>query len=187
MGLTCPTVLRKHGQGCACALRLVLNRAGGASTNTNIQSNLGGGNHGDLGLILSDASYASYAIVAPAEPYMVPANPGTIPVFPDGSTGPQIAAIERIHRVEMYKFNRYKNVESALKCFLLASVEDNFVRALHQQHIGYANCTTRALLEHMFTSYGRVHADNLVANTKLMQLSWDPNTPFESLAKQIED
>jgi hypothetical protein len=66
-------------------------------------------------------------------------------------------------------------------------VEDNFVRALHQQHIGYANCTTRALLEHMCTSYGRVHADNLVANTKLMQSSWDPNTPFESLAKQIED
>jgi hypothetical protein len=44
----------------------------------------------------------------------------------------------------------YKNVEPALKRFLIHSVDDIFIRALHQQHIGYANCTTRELLKHMF-------------------------------------
>jgi hypothetical protein len=79
------------------------------SNAANIQSNLGGGNLGDLGLILSDVAYA---IVAPTDPYVRPVNPGTIPVFPDGSTGPQIAAIERVHRVAMYKFTRYKKLKA---------------------------------------------------------------------------
>jgi hypothetical protein len=154
------------------------------SNAANLQSNLGGGNHGDLGLILSDAAYA---FAAPGTPYIRPANPGQLPTFPGTPTGPQIAAIERLHRVELFEFNRYKNVEAALKRFLIHSVDDIFIHALHQQHIGYANRTTRELLEHMFLSYGRVHPDDLVANTKRMQAPWDPNTPFEQLAKQIDD
>ena len=149
-----------------------------------IQSNLGGGHHSDLGLILSNTAYA---LAAPGHPYTRPSNPGQLPQFPGTPTGPQIAAIERLHRVELYEFNRYKNVESALKRFLIHSVDDIFIHALHQQHIGYANRTTRELLEHMFKSYGRVHADDFVANTKRMQAPWDPNTPFEQLAKQIDD
>jgi hypothetical protein len=155
------------------------------SNAANLQSNLGGGNHGDLGLILSDLAYA---IIAPGTPYVRPANPGQIPNFPDnGGTAAQIAAIERVHRVECFEFNRYKNVEAALKRFLLHSIDDIYVHALYQLHVGYANRTTRELLDHLFTSYGRVHPDDLVANTKAMQKPWDPNTPFEILAKQIDD
>lgn len=154
------------------------------SNAANIQSNLGGGAHGDLGLILSDAAYV---FVAPGFAYIRPDNPGQLPIFPDGATGPQIAAVERLHRVEMYEFNRYKNVESALKRFIIHSVDDIFIHALHQQHIGYANRTTRELLDHMFNLYGRVHPDDLVTNTKRMQEPWDPNTPFEQLAKKIDD
>ena len=150
----------------------------------NIQSNLGGGNHGDLGLILSTAAYA---LAAPGNPYIRPTNPGALPQFEDTATGPQILAIERLHRVNLFESNRYKNVESALKRFLIHSVDDIFIHALHQQHIGYANRTTQELLDHMFRSYGRVHPDDLVANTKRMQISWDPNTPFEQMAKQIDD
>ena len=154
------------------------------SNAANIQSNLGGGNHGDLGLILSDAAYA---LAAPGTPYHRPTNPGPLPNLPGTATGPQIAAIERLHKVELFEFNRYKKIEAALKRFLIHSVEDIFIHALHQQHIGYANRTTRELLEHMFRSYGRVHPHDLVANTKRMQAPWDPNTPFEQLAKQIDD
>jgi hypothetical protein len=78
-------------------------------------------------------------------------------------------------------------VESALKRFLIQSIDDIFIHALHQQHISYANRTTQELLDHMFTSYGCIHPDNLVANNKRMQEPWDPNTPFENLAKQIDD
>jgi hypothetical protein len=154
------------------------------SNAANIQSNLGGGNHGDLGLILSEEAYA---LAAPGTPYTRPSNPGQLPQFPGAPTGPQIAAIERLHQVQLFEFNRYKNVESALKRFLIHSVDDIFIHALHQQHIGYANRTTQELLDHMFASYGRVHPDDLVANTKRMQSPWDPNTPFEQLAKQIDD
>jgi hypothetical protein len=144
------------------------------SNAANLQSNVGGGNHGDLGLILSNAAYA---IVAPTTPYVRSVNPGPLPIFPNGGgTAAQIAAIERVHCVEFFEFNRYKNVEAALKRFLLHSIDDIYVHALYQLHIGYANCTTRELLDHLFASYGRVHPDDLVANTKTMQKPWDPPT-----------
>jgi hypothetical protein len=150
----------------------------------NIQSNLGGGTHGDLGLILSDAAYALFA---PGTPYIWPANLGQLPIFPAGATGPQISAIKQFHCVQLFEFNRCTNVELALERFLIQSIDNIFIHALHQQHIGYANWTTRELLDHMFNSYGRVHPDNLVTNTKQMQEPWDPNTPFENLAKQIDN
>ena len=155
------------------------------SNTANIQSNLGRGNHGDLGLILTNAAYA---IIAPGTPYARPANPGPLPLFPGAATGPQMSAIERLHRVQLFEFNRYRNVKSALKRFLIHSVDNIFIHALHQQHVGYANCTTCKLLAHMFMSYGQVHPDDLVSNTKRTQAPWDPkNTPFKALAKQIDN
>jgi hypothetical protein len=48
-----------------------------------IPSNQGGGNHGHLGLILTDASYAT---IARGYPFDITANPGPLSVIPDGST-----------------------------------------------------------------------------------------------------
>jgi hypothetical protein len=52
---------------------------------------------------------------------------------------------------------------------------------------GFANISARAMLDHIFTSYGNITAVNLENNFEHMRRSWDPQQSFESLFKQIQD
>jgi hypothetical protein len=149
-----------------------------------IPSNQGGGNHGHLGLILSDATYN---IIAPDTPFNTPPNPGPTALYAEDATGPQIAAAERLHKTRLEEFIRTRNVADSLKRQLLATVPDIYLAALKNPHVGYANVSTRALLDHLFENYGVLHSLDLMANNAKMSEQWDPSTPFETLSQRIDE
>jgi hypothetical protein len=43
------------------------------------------------------------------------------------------------------------------------------------------------MLDHPFETYGNITAVNLEINFESMRRAWDPQQPFETLLKQIQD
>jgi hypothetical protein len=62
-----------------------------------------------------------------------------------------------------------------------------YLEILNHNMVGYANISTRDMLDHLFETYGNITAVDLEINLEHMRRAWDPQQPVESLFKQIQD
>jgi hypothetical protein len=53
--------------------------------------------------------------------------------------------------------------------------------------VGFANTTSRDMLDHFFLSYGSIPAVDIEHNFENMRNAWDPQQPVEILFKYIQD
>ena len=148
-----------------------------------VPTTLGGGNHGYLGLVLSPATYAT---ISPAA-FIKPAYPGQHPAIPGGTSAANTSAIIRRHTEDTRQWREFKNVSTALKNQLLSAVENIYVRALRDRHVGYMNQSIRNLLAHLFENYGNITQLELEDNDTKMRSLWDPNSLFDCIVQQLED
>jgi hypothetical protein len=58
---------------------------------------------------------------------------------------------------------------------------------LNDDMVGFSNITARAMLDHLFITYGNITAVDLENNFEHMRRAWDPQQPVESLFKTIQD
>ena len=117
-----------------------------------IPTTLGGGTHGYLGLILSPAAYATIA----ATQFIEPIYPGQHPNVPAGTSAANTSTIVRRHTEDLRQWRECKNVNTALKNQLLSALDDIYIRALKDRHVGYMNQSIRAILQHLFDNYGNI-------------------------------
>ena len=148
-----------------------------------IPTTLGDGNHGYLGLILSPAAYTTIA----ATQFVEPIYPGQHPNVPAGTSATNTSTIVRRHTEDQRQWREFKNVNTTLKNQLLSALDDIYVRALKDHHIGYMNQSIRTILQHLFDNYGNITPLELEDNDTKMRATWDPNRPFDCLIKQVED
>ena len=80
------------------------------SNSSNIQSNLGGGNHGLLAIILEPAVLNTLT----ATSFVIPIKPGTAAVIPADSTAARITSIRMVDDATK-AFHQYVNVDKSLK------------------------------------------------------------------------
>jgi hypothetical protein len=62
-----------------------------------------------------------------------------------------------------------------------------YLNVLNDDMVGVANITDRAMLEHLFITYGNITVVDLENNFEHMRRAWDTQQPVESLFKQIQD
>ena len=62
-----------------------------------------------------------------------------------------------------------------------------FTRELKNRYIGYANTTTKDLLTHLFTTYGKISGNDLRLNVVKMNAAYDVNLPIKVLFNQVKD
>jgi hypothetical protein len=148
-----------------------------------IPSLRGGGNNGYLGIVVSDAVYATIH----ATPFDLPDNPGPTPVIPGGASAAVVGELVRQHTENLREWREFTNVRQALKKQLMDAIEPIYLRALKNQHVGFNNVTLLQMLTHLFTNYGRLEPQDLVHNANKLNTPWDPNTPFELLIEQIDE
>jgi hypothetical protein len=153
-----------------------------------IDTHLGGGTLGHLGLIISDASYA---IIAPAtvnEPtlWITPQSPGRAPAAMDG-TAAQISAVCHNWEEDVQTYRTCTPVQQALKKQIIIVFEPIYLDILSDNMVGYTNISARDMLDHLFETYGNITAVDLEINFEHMRPSWDPQQPVETLFKQIQD
>jgi hypothetical protein len=153
-----------------------------------IDTHLGGGTLGHLGLIVSDASYAMIAPATDADPtlWANPPAPGRAPVNTDG-TAAQISAARHIWEEDVQTYRTYTSVQQALKKQIINVFEPINLDVLNDDMVGFANISARSMLDHLFTTYGNITAVDLENNFEHMRRAWDPQQPVESLFKQIQD
>ena len=148
-----------------------------------IPTTLGGGNHGYLGLILSPATYATIA----ANQFIEPIYPGQHPNVPAGTNAANTSTIVCRHTEDLCQWREFKNVNTALKNQLLSALDDIYVHALKDRHVGYMNQSICTILAHLLNNYGNITPLEFEDNNTKMHATWDPNSPFDCLIKQIED
>ena len=148
-----------------------------------VQSALGGGGHGHLGLVISNARHSTLT----GHNFVPPLNPGTTPVIPNGSTGPQIARLVATHKAELKVFQTFRNVDNALKQQLTSAVSRMYIKAMANRMLGFANVSARQLLQHLTRTYGKLTPGQLDANDKEFKKDYDTNDPIENLYEQIEN
>jgi hypothetical protein len=153
-----------------------------------INTHLGGGTLGHLGLIVSDASFAMISPTTDAGPtrWTGPQALGRAPANTD-ETSAQISAARHIWEEDVQTYRTCTSVQQALKKKIISVFEPMYLEILNDNMVGYANISARDMLDHLFETYGNITAVDLEINFEHMRRAWDPQQPVESLFKQIQD
>jgi hypothetical protein len=135
-----------------------------------IDTHLGGGTLGHLGLIISDASYAMIAPPTAEEQtiWVTPNDPGRAPATTDG-TAAQISAARHIWEEDVQTYWTYTSVQQALKKQIISVFEPMYLDILNENMVIYANISERYMLDHLFETYGNITAVNLEINFEHMR------------------
>ena len=139
-----------------------------------------------LSLLFLTVTPAVYNTLS-ANVFIPPVNPGPVAQYPPGATQFQIQAVNALHATNTRLFKQYNATDRALKQQLLGCVDDMFVNALSDTHIGYANVSTLDLLTHLYTAYAKITDGNLEDKKETMGAAYDVNLPIKTLFKRIED
>jgi hypothetical protein len=117
-----------------------------------------------------------------------PSLPGRVPVAIEGvGTSAQISAAKHRWEEATTVFKTYNTVQSALKKHIITVVEPMYIEIFNDDLVGFANTTSRDMLDHLFLSYGSITAVDIEQNFENMRNAWDPQQPVETLFKQIQD
>ena len=140
------------------------------ANSASIPTTLGGGNHSYLGLILSPSAYVTIT----ATPFQGPNYPGQYPTIPAGTNAANTSAIICHHTEDLRQWRECKNVITALKNQLLSAIDNIYVRALKDCHVGYMNKPNHAILHDLFENYGNITPLELEDNDTKMRSKWGP-------------
>jgi hypothetical protein len=153
-----------------------------------IDTHLGGGTLGHLGLVISDDSYAMIAPNIESCPtlWTKPDAPGRASANTDG-TAAQISAASHNWEEYVRTYQTYTSVQHALKKQIISVFEHMHLDILNDNMVGYAIILARYMLDHLFETYGNITAVDLEINFEHMHRAWDPQQPVESLFKHIQD
>jgi hypothetical protein len=150
-----------------------------------IPSNEGDSRLGHLALTIGVHAYT--LISAGNVPYIAPPPPAAAPRIPNNATAALISELRQQFVDGRKAFQTYQAVDAALKQQLLAATDDHFVLSLRDRTHGFALVQTRQIVEHLYTSYGKISSADLTANDERMRTNWVVTTPIECLFAQIAD
>ena len=151
----------------------------------NVHSNLGGGVHGHLGLVISPASYAHLS----ATPFVRPVFPGTAAVLPPGSTQ-HAARTLRLHFDENLRvYHEVNNVDKALKKQIVQAIEPTYLDAVRDRTTNTILTPVHEVMEHLFSTYGEVTPETFQKKeAQIKATTFDPLVDsIDTLYREIED
>ena len=177
------SVLTKiHGKPVYDTLRLLADevKANAAA----VPTTLGGGSYGHLGLVLSAARYAALPLSAP---WVTPVNPGNF-TSPAGATGPQIEAARDMYRQRLRTYELFQATEKALIAQVVEAIDTIYLRAKWNRATGQYTGSIRAILLHLFTTYGKITPmDVQVKEQAVSNMAYAIMQPVDVVFDAIED
>jgi hypothetical protein len=150
-----------------------------------VPSTAGGGANGHLGMILSAARYAT---LQGTVPWVQPVNPGAfLPPVPAG-TAAQIEAARDVWREANQAFALGQATEKALVAQIVESIDPIYIRALLNRTTGQFATNIRAVMTHLFTTYGKITPQQVTAKQQaLYSMHYDITQPVDTVFNTIED
>jgi hypothetical protein len=135
-----------------------------------IDTQLGGGTLGHLGLIMSDAAYSKITPPTAESPtFWVTSNaPGRAPADTDGAAA-QLSTARHLWEEDVQTYRTYTSVKQALKKQIIGVFEPMYLEILNDNMVGYANISARDMLDHLFETYGNITSVDLEVNFEHMR------------------
>jgi hypothetical protein len=148
-----------------------------------LQSPLGGGQHGHIGIIMSTVLYATLS----NQQYDTPADPGLPPVPPARATGAIIEENRISYASERKIYDNHTNMDDALKSQIIDAVNDVYLSEVRNKYTGYLGVTTRDLIDHLLDRYGKITASDIEECKKRMNEPIDATQPIDVYFQRIDD
>jgi hypothetical protein len=141
-----------------------------------IDTHLGGGTLGHVGLIISDAAYSKISPPTAGEPTVWETSdaPGRALATMDG-TAAQLSAARHIWEEDVQTYRTCTSVQQALKNQIIGVFKPMYLEILNENMVGYANISARDMLDHLFETYGNITAVDLEINFEHMRRAWIPS------------
>jgi hypothetical protein len=140
-----------------------------------IDTHLGGGTLGHLGLIILDASYTMISPTTDEEHNGRGTNivgntkrPGRAPATTDGTLA-QISAAHHMWEEDVQTHWTCTPVQQALKKQIISVFEPMYLDILNDNMMGCANISARGMLDHLFETYSNITAVELEINFEHMR------------------
>lgn len=146
-----------------------------------VPSARGGGLHGHLAILLSDADYIARVGVA----FVIPIHPGPPPIA--AGTAAAISVALRAYTDALDDMVLYNNLRAALTAQILNAVNPSFLSALEDPDFGFGDVTPLAMLEHLRTEYGTMTPEELEQNRAALSEPWNFDDPIEDLWAKISN
>ena len=176
-----PTLTKIHDEPTYFHLKELKNEL---KTNaTSVTTDLGGGDHGHLGLILTPAEYAAIS----AHAYVRPVHPGVL-VIPPGTAQHEVTRLREEHKEQIRLFRETVDVEKALIKQLVAAIEPKYIKNLRNTDSNAINIPLHDVFTHLFTRYGNVNADTLMEiEEKVKTMEYNLVEPLVTVFNEIEE
>jgi hypothetical protein len=151
---------------------------------SSVPSTLGVGNNGHLGLLLSDPRYTTLANTIP---WITPVNPGPF-VPPAAGTGPQIEAERDVWRELKQTFELCQATEKALIVQVIEAIDPIYLQAMLNRATGQYSSSIRALLLHLFETYGKITPQQVKAKEmELYNMHYNISQPVNTVFNSIDN
>eukprot|EP00978_Attheya_sp_CCMP212_P021255 scaffold61947_cov63-Attheya_sp.AAC.1 len=146
-----------------------------------VTSNLGGGNHGHLALLVTDKDYLEET----KQTFIAPKNPGDDP--PTALKPEDQPFVNDCYKRNQRVYEKYGNTDKALKKQIEATVEEDFLSTLHHELTGFNQVTALQMVTHLYTTYGDIDKVDIEDNQVAMMKPYNPEKPLNILTSQLED
>ena len=147
-----PELMRIHDEPSTTQL-ITLKREVSANA-LSVNTSLGGGQYGHLGLI---SPTAAYSLLPNTQPYVRPTNPGPINV-PQNATQFQIAQLQDQHEEATHRFREVLAVEQTLTQQIVAALDQKFLKAIRHPATNKITCSIPDIFNYLFDTYRNIYS-----------------------------
>ena len=148
-----------------------------------VHSELGGGAHGYLGLVLTPQEYALHSNAA----YRRPPHPGPL-VIPAGTTQHMANTMREQHRERLRVFREVQGIDQALRQQIATAIEPQYLEAIRNTVTGRISLPVRDIIRHLYTVYGRVTPQKLQdRENAVRQMVYDPVNPIDGIFTAVDE
>ena len=147
-----------------------------------IQSELGGGQHGLLGLAMRPATYR----ILIGQYFQRPVRPPQAAPVPTNTDADEIPRYIQLHAAQVDQWHQMVNAEYILKQKLLESLEEKFFKGQHQANKNYANLTLAVLIQKIHDDHGTISAMDIEESEQKMKQEWFILDPMVDLFEKLK-
>ena len=176
-----PVLTKIHGKPTFTALTSLKKQL--KANARSVRSNLGGGAHGHLGLVLSPTEYALISNT----PFVEPEHPGEFNVQPniDSYTSSQQ---ERAHAEQLRQFHVCGDVKQALIRQIVTAIDNHYLDELRDDSTSTITLSIPVILRYLFSNFARVTSKDVTKEEqRIKSYYWNLEEPPMIFYKMIED
>ena len=148
-----------------------------------VHSNLGGGNHDFLAIIIGEKDN----LAKMGHAFISPINQGNYPNIPAHETEQHIKVVKRTHKQEILIFMEFLCVGKSLERQLTNTIKPIYMAFLKNELTGLNNVNIIQVMNYLCTPYGKVDGIKLETNKFTMMTVYTPKLTIAVLTNKLEE